>query len=72
LNPKRIAAYLRRAWPDLPIRHICDQMIHQGFYHGGKGGLSRQLAHRLRTGWPYKIWSQPMNCRGGQLWPLDS
>jgi IS30 family transposase len=30
------------------------ETIYQALYHGGKGGLSRQLTRRLRTGRPLR------------------
>jgi hypothetical protein len=34
--------------------HICHETIYQALYHGGRGGLSRQLTRRLRTGRPLR------------------
>lgn len=53
-SPEQIAAYLRSAWPDRPRWHVCHETIYQGLYHGGKGGLSRALTRRLRTGRPLR------------------
>jgi IS30 family transposase len=33
---------------------VCHETIYQAVYHGGKGGLSRQLTRRLRTGRPLR------------------
>lgn len=33
---------------------MCHETIYQGLYHGGLGGLSRQLTRRLRTGRPLR------------------
>ena len=33
-----------------PSWHLCHETIYQALYHGGKGGLSRSLTRRLRTG----------------------
>ncbi|MBW0089278.1 IS30 family transposase [Pseudonocardia sp. KRD-184] len=40
-SPEQIAAHLRIAHPDCRDWHLCHETIHQGLYHGGKGGLSR-------------------------------
>jgi IS30 family transposase len=53
-SPQQIAAYLRAAYPDRPDWHVCHETIYQALYHGGKGGLSRQLTRRLRTGRPLR------------------
>lgn len=53
-SPEQIAAYLRQAYPDRPDWHLCHETIYQALYHGGKGGLSRQLTRRLRTGRPLR------------------
>ncbi|MEJ8652799.1 helix-turn-helix domain-containing protein [Streptomyces sp. MS1.AVA.3] len=42
-SPERIAAHLRRPWPDRPEWHLCHETIYQALYQGGKGGLSRTL-----------------------------
>jgi hypothetical protein len=34
--------------------HVCHETIYQALYHGGKGGLNRQLTRRLRTGRPLR------------------
>jgi IS30 family transposase len=49
-SPEQIAAHLRRAHPERPSWHVCHETIYQALYHGGKGGLSRTLTRRLRTG----------------------
>jgi transposase, IS30 family len=53
-SPEQIARHLRRAFPDRPGWHVCHETIYQAFYHGGKGGLSRELTRRLRTGRPLR------------------
>jgi IS30 family transposase len=53
-SPEQIAAHLRRTYPDRPGWHVCHETIYQALYHGGKGGLSRQLTRRLRTGRPLR------------------
>lgn len=53
-SPEQIAAHLRRTYPDHPGWHVCHETIYQALYHGGKGGLSRQLTRRLRTGRPLR------------------
>ena len=49
-SPEQIAAHLRLEYPDRPSWHLCHETIYQALYHGGKGGLSRSLTRRLRTG----------------------
>jgi IS30 family transposase len=53
-SPEQIASHLRRAYPGRPDWHVCHETIYQALYHGGKGGLSRQLTRRLRTGRPLR------------------
>jgi IS30 family transposase len=53
-GPGQIAAHLRRAYPDRLGWHVCHETIYQALYHGGKGGLSRQLTKKLRTGRPLR------------------
>src|SRR5262249_31980703 len=53
-SPEQIAAWLHAAYPGRPGWHVCHETIYQALYHGGKGGLSRQLTRRLRTGRPLR------------------
>jgi transposase, IS30 family len=53
-SPEQIAAWLRVTYPDPSSWHVCHETIYQAIYHGGKGGLSRQLTKRLRTGRPLR------------------
>jgi IS30 family transposase len=53
-SPEQIAAHLRSEYPDRPDWHLCHETIYQALYHGGKGGLSRTLTRRLRTGRPLR------------------
>ncbi|WP_205315281.1 IS30 family transposase [Nonomuraea lactucae] len=53
-SPEQIAAHLRRSFPDRPNWHLCHETIYQAIYHGGRGGLSRQLTAKLRTGRPLR------------------
>jgi IS30 family transposase len=53
-SPEQIAAYLRRTYPDLPDWHVSHETIYQALYHGGRGGLSRELTKKLRTGRPLR------------------
>lgn len=53
-SPEQIAAHLRVAHPGRRDWHLCHETIYQGLYHGGKGGLSRELTRRLRTGRPLR------------------
>jgi transposase, IS30 family len=53
-SPAQIAAHLRDTYPDRPGWHLCHETIYQALYHGGKGGLSRALTKKLRTGRPLR------------------
>ncbi|MGE7440126.1 IS30 family transposase [Kitasatospora sp. NPDC001175] len=53
-SPEQIAAHLRVIWPDRPERHLCHESIYRALYQGGKGGLSRELTKKLRTGRPLR------------------
>src|SRR4051812_30963346 len=53
-SPAQIAAHLREAYPDRPAWHLCHETIYQALYHGGRGGLSRTLTKKLRTGRPLR------------------
>lgn len=53
-SPEQIAAHLRWTYPNRPTWHVCHETIYQALYHGGRGGLSRQLTLRLRTGRPLR------------------
>ncbi|GAA3164995.1 IS30 family transposase [Blastococcus jejuensis] len=53
-SPAQIAAHLREAHTDRPAWHLCHETIYQALYHGGKGGLSRALTKKLRTGRPLR------------------
>lgn len=53
-SPAQIAAHLRETYPDRPAWHLCHETIYQALYHGGKGGLSRTLTKKLRTGRPLR------------------
>src|SRR4051794_30376729 len=53
-SPAQIAAHLRETYPDRPAWQLCHETIYQGLYHGGKGGLSRTLTRKLRTGRPLR------------------
>ncbi|MGK5169480.1 IS30 family transposase [Geodermatophilus sp. CPCC 205761] len=41
-------------YPDRPAWHLCHETIYQALFHGGKGGLSRTLTRKLRTGRPLR------------------
>jgi IS30 family transposase len=53
-SPAQIAAHLRETYPDRPAWQLCHETIYQAVYHGGKGGLSRTLTTKLRTGRPLR------------------
>jgi IS30 family transposase len=51
---QQIAAWLRVEHPNKLGWHVCHETIYQALYYGGKGGLSRTLTKRLRTGRPLR------------------
>ncbi len=53
-SPEQIAAHLREAFPERPGWHLCHETIYQALYRGARGGLSRKLTKRLRTGRPLR------------------
>lgn len=53
-SPEQIAAWLRVEHRDKRDWHVCHETIYQALYYGGKGGLSRTLTKRLRTGRPLR------------------
>ena len=53
-SPQQIAAWLRTEHPERPEWHICHETIYQALYLGRKGGLSRALTAKLRTGRPLR------------------
>ncbi|MDW5327178.1 helix-turn-helix domain-containing protein [Plantactinospora sp. KLBMP9567] len=42
-SPEQVAVWLRTQYPDQPGWHVCHETIYQALYHGGRGGLSREL-----------------------------
>jgi transposase, IS30 family len=53
-SPQQISAWLRTEYPDRSDWHICHETIYQALYLGRKGGLSRALTAKLRTGRPLR------------------
>jgi IS30 family transposase len=53
-SPEQIATYLREAHPDGVQWHICSETIYQALYLPARGGLSRELSRKLRTGRPMR------------------
>ena len=53
-SPAQVAAHLRLTYPTRSTWHVCHETIYQALYHRGRGGLSRQLTRRLRTGRPLR------------------
>ncbi len=49
-SPEQIATHLRDTFPQRPSWHICPETIYQALYVPGRGGLSRNLTRKLRTG----------------------
>jgi transposase, IS30 family len=49
-SPEQIAVHLRRNHPGRTDWHVSHKTIYQALYHGGRGGLSRELTKKLRTG----------------------
>ncbi|MFD5922847.1 transposase [Kitasatospora sp. NPDC058201] len=64
-SPEQIAAHLRLLWPDRPERRVCHESIFRALYQGAKGGLSRTLTKKLRTGWPLR----KQRCKADQRAP---
>jgi IS30 family transposase len=62
-SPQQIAAWLRVEHSDRPEWHVCHETIYQALYYAGKGGLSRTLTKRLRTGRPLRKRRQRTNQR---------
>lgn len=50
MEPEQIVTHLRTTYPDRPPWHVCHKTIYQALYHGERGGVTRRLARRLRTG----------------------
>jgi IS30 family transposase len=53
-SPQQISAWLRSDYPERPDWHLCHETIYQAVYLGRKGGLSRALTAKLRTGRPLR------------------
>jgi IS30 family transposase len=53
-SPEQISAWLRLEHPDRRDWHVCHETIYQAIYERRRGGLSRQVAARLRTGRPLR------------------
>jgi IS30 family transposase len=53
-SPEQISGWLRLTHPDRPSWKLCHETIYQALYHGGRGGLSRELTKALRTGRPLR------------------
>jgi hypothetical protein len=63
VEPEQIAGWLRATFPLLVAWHVCHETIYQALYHGGKGGLTRTLTRRLRTGRPLRKRGRRPNAR---------
>jgi transposase, IS30 family len=53
-SPQQISVWLRTEYRDRPELHVCHETIYQALYLGRKGGLSRALTAKLRTGRPLR------------------
>ena len=53
-SPEQIAAWLRAEYPERRSWQVCHETIYQALHNGAKGGLSRQLTRKLRTGRPLR------------------
>jgi transposase, IS30 family len=53
-SPQPIASWLRTEHPERGEWHICHETIYQALYLGRKGGLSRALTAKQRTGRPLR------------------
>jgi IS30 family transposase len=53
-SPQQISSWLRTEYPERREWHVCHETIYQALYLGRKGGLSRALTAKLRTGRPLR------------------
>src|SRR5204863_4522750 len=53
-SPEQISAWLRLEHPDRPTWHLCHETIYQAVYNPARGGLSRAITRKLRTGRPLR------------------
>jgi IS30 family transposase len=53
-SPEQISVHLRTAFPERTAWHLCPETIYQALYLPGRGGLTRELTRRLRTGRPMR------------------
>ena len=53
-SPEQISGWLRLTHPDRPSWRLCHETIYRALYRGERGGLSRELTKRLRTGRPLR------------------
>jgi transposase, IS30 family len=51
-SPEQISVHLRTAFPKRTEWHLCPETIYQALYLPGRGGLTRELTRRPRTGRP--------------------
>jgi IS30 family transposase len=49
-SPEQIATHLKEVFPARPSWHICPETIYQALYVPARGGLTRNLTRKLRTG----------------------
>lgn len=72
-SPEQISARLRLEHPGHPGWHICHETIYQALYNPARGGLSRELTKKLRTGRPLrKRRRPPASARCGSWRPASS
>lgn len=53
-SPEQISTWIRSTFAEQPCWHVCHETIYQALYNGSRGGLSRTLTKRLRTGRPLR------------------
>lgn len=53
-SPEQIAVHLRHRYPERRDWHLCPETIYQALYLPARGGLSRTLTKKLRTGRPMR------------------
>ena len=53
-SPEQVCVHLRFAFPEQTSWHLCPETIYQALHLPGHGGLTRELARRLRTGRPMR------------------
>lgn len=53
-SPEQISVHLREIFPGRRSWHLCPETIYQALYLPARGGLTRELTRKLRTGRPMR------------------